>query len=477
MTQIFTIILAIAVAFSSMGGMAANVEESVSFNAKISVNADSLTALSVASGSEVNEETSKTMKVVGDILGALSLKGVATKDAAELDLLAGEDVALSIGVKAGENGTTVASNLLGGDVVFVSKELIEQYEREMMSAMSSQASGVNMSAMEAIQNIDQEQAAKDIEEALAKLTEAIEAKKGETEAGAFTVDELTFTGKTPVNMTYTEMAELLMTTAKELAAKESLKPVIEMSGKDIEAEIDKAISELKNQPEEELPVFEAAIYTDADNCAYYAADMTRAAKADGTAGEETLHLAFGEIESLNRVRVISSQDGQKADITAVSAKEGSMDVQAVIESATGNGEITAKKDEAGNMDLVADITSPTTTAKIVVKTEAAEGERTNFTLDLYMGGAEQATLSFSGSAGKGGEFTSAFEGEDVNVIPIETLMDENDQTASAQLQMKMIAGLLKGITVVTKNVPEDTADWINTQIKQMMSPDTTTESK
>ena len=78
---------------------------------------------------------------------------------------------------------------------------------------------------------------------------------------------------------------------------------------------------------------------------------------------------------------------------------------------------------------------------------------------------------------KGGEFTSVFEGEDVNVIPFETLMDENDQTASAQLQMKMIAGLLKGITVVTKNVPEDTADWINTQIKQMMSTSTTTESK
>ena len=81
-------------------------------------------------------------------------------------------------------------------------------------------------------------------------------------------------------------------------------------------------------------------------------------------------------------------------------------------------------------------------------------------------------ISVKGSAGKGGDVLSVYEGETLNVIPIETLMNDSDGTVASQLQMKLIAGLLKAITTVTKNVPEDTAKWITVQVQQMMNPST-----
>ena len=477
MSQIFSIILAIAVAFSGMAGLTANVEETVSFEAGISVGADALLAMSGASGAQVTEETQQTMKVVSDILGAMTLKGVATKDAAELDLLAGADTVLSIGVKNGENGTTIASSLLGDDVIFASAELIEQYRQEMTNAMASQGTGVDMGALETMQDVDKEQIAKDVEEIGEKLTQAIEARKGETEAGEFAVDEMTFTGRTPVNMTYEEFFELLLNATKELTARESVKPLVQMSGKDITAEIDKAIEELKNQ--EDQPEFSLTAYTDADNCTYYVCDIKKAPAAEG-AQEETIRAAFGEVDSLCRCRVNMDTNGQKAEIISTGTKEGTLDMKAVIADANNStdAEITMKQDEAGNLDLVADIKSPTVAGKIVVKSEAAEDGRSNFSLALYMGDAEQAMITLTGSAGKGGEMASVFEGEALNVIPFEKLTDESDQTTASQLQMKLLVGLMKGMTVISKNVPADTAEWINTKIKQMMSPgSTTTENK
>ena len=477
MSQIFAIILAIAVAFSSVGGMTAALEEPVSFDAKISVDAEALLAMSGATGAPATEETEQTMKVVGDILGAITLKGVATSDAAELDLLAGEDVALSIGVKTGESGTTVASSLLSSDVIFISPEVMEQYRQQMMSAVSAQSSGMDMNGMAALQTLDKEQIAKDAAEVGEKLIQAFEAKKGETETGEFTVDDMTFTAKTPVNMTYAELVELLLTSTKELTAKESLKPLFEMSGKDMGAEIDKALEELKNQPESDHPEMELAVYTNAENAAYYVCNMKKAPAAEG-GEEEKIYFAFGEVDGLNRCSVNMDANGKKMNLVYNATKEGALEMNGTIEDNGTNAEITAKQDEAGNLDMVADIKAQGTDAKIVVKSETAEGDRKNFTLELYMGGAGQPMMTFTGSAGKGGEIVSAFEGEDLNVIPIEQLMDENDQTVASQLQMKLIAGLMKGIVVVSKNVPEETATWINTQIKQMMSPGTTkTESK
>lgn len=473
MSQILSIVLVIVMAFSSMTGLTAKIEDTVSFEAKVSVDAEAILALGGMAGTDALKADQETMKAVGDILNALTLKGVATKDSAELDLLAGADPALSIGIKNDEKGATVACNLLGSSVIFVSAVIIEQMQQQMISSMASQSSGLDMSALEALQNMDMEQAAKDLEETAQKLIQAIEAKKGETETGEFTVDDMTFVSKTPVNMTYVEFIELFLNSAKELAAKDSLKPLFQATGKDFGAEIDKAIEELKKQPETDYPTFELVTYTDADNCAYYACNMTEAAKAEG-AQDEKLYIGYGEVGGQIRCNLDIDQGATKGNVVSVGTKEGAFDLTATIADKGTNAEITAKKDEAGNLDMVCLFTGMEPSMKIAVQTEKTADERTNFQIGLFMGDAEKPVLSFSGSAGKGGETISVYEGEKLTAIPIENLMNDPEQTETSKLQMQLIAGLLKTVTVVAKNVPEETGNWISTKIKEAMTPKTKT---
>ena len=497
MSSIVSILLAIALAFTSVGGLTANIEDTVSFDAKVTLDAEAIMALSgqnsleqltAATGNKM-EEQKEIVKVAGDIISSLTLRGVASKDAAEAAILAGDSVALSIGMKKDDSGVTAASSLLSNNVIFISAELIQQMQDEMQKqqeqlaeqatalaegqipmagSVQSAASGLDPQAIaDILEKLDKEQITKDIEEAGKKLTEGIEAKKGETETGEFTVDDMTFVSKTPINMTYPEFVEFLLTGAKELAAKESLKPLLDATGKDVGAEIDKAIEELKNQPESDYPeVFDLAIYTDADNCTYMVSDMS-------TAGKEEMHIGYGDIEGQSKAKIIRNQGDDKMAITTVGNKDGVFDLTANIESKTSNGEIKAGMYEAGNLNMTCNIRDGEQEAKIVVSTEKAEGDRTNFAFALYFGNTEKPLMSFSGSFGKGGELVSVFEGEKITVTPIEKLMDSESKEATV-FGTTMIAGILKTVMVVTKNVPEETGNWINMKIKEAMTPKTKT---
>ena len=91
-------------------------------------------------------------------------------------------------------------------------------------------------------------------------------------------------------------------------------------------------------------------------------------------------------------------------------------------------------------------------------------------MDVYFGSTEKALLTITGSVGKGGEAVTVYEGESITVIPIEKLADTQDTTASAQLGMSLMANMLKSVSVLTKNLPEDTAAWVNAQMKALMNP-------
>ncbi len=483
-SSIVSILLVIAMAFTSMGGLTANIEDTVSFDAQFSVDAEAIMALSgmtaqtglPGAAQEQLDEQKDTFKVIGDIISCLTLRGVASKDAAEAAILAGNDVALSVGVKKGDKGVTAASSLLSKNVIFFSDEMIQSVQAEMekqqaqgliQNAQSPMGTSGIQAASNALQSLDMEQLAKDIEEAGKKLTEGIEAKKGETETGEFTVDDMTFVSKTPINMTYPEFVEFLLTSAKELAAKESLKPLIDATGKDFGAEIDKAIEELKKQPETNYPeVFVLEIYADADNCTYAVSDMVMAG------GDEMLHMAYGDVEGQSRVKFIRNQGEEKTVVTGSSVKGGAFDLTANIVSKTGNGDIVASKDEAGKFSMTCSITGGKQDAKIVVNTEKKEDDRSGIVFDLYFGNAEKPLLSFNGSFGKGGELVSVFEGEEITVNAADELMNNSGKTNP--LDMTITAGILKIVTIVTKNVPEETGDWINSKIKEAMMPKTNT---
>ena len=469
MNSILSIVMAIVMAFSSIGGVTAALEEPVSFDAKISVDADGILALA---GTEITEETKQTVSIVKDILGVLTLKGVAAKDNAELDLLAGNDVMLSIGVKNAEDGGLLAaSSLLGSQVISVSAETVQALQQQAQASMTEATAG-----MGGLENLDREQIAKDFAEIAEKAMKAFEEKKGETETGDFTVDEMKFTAKTPVNMTYTEFMELVLNSAKELLAKESLQPVVQAASKDKDliAEIDKEIEKLNSMPEEEKPEVQFALYSNENEGGYFVCDMTRAAKEENDKAE-TMHVGIGGGEEPARIRFSLKQNQETMDIAADIAKDNTADLRAHVNAKDGSvADIAVTFDATGNLDIAADINSGDVAAKMLLKTEATEDERTKYTLDVFMNNNEQPLVNITGSAGKGGETVSVYEGEDVTVLPFETLMNDTEGTASGKLQMTLTAGVLKAITTLTKNLPADTATWLNKQVMQMMMPKTTT---
>ncbi len=465
MNSILSLVMVIVMAFSSIGGATAVLTEPVSFDARINVDADGIMALA---GTEMPEETKQTFTIVKDILNTVTLKGVADKDNAELDLFAGDDVMLSIGVKNAEDGGMIAaSSLLGSQVISVSAETVQAFQQQMQAAMTEASAGLG-----GAEKVDQEQLAKDIAEIVEKAMKAFEEKKGETETGEFTVDEMKFTAKTPVNMTYTEFMELVLNSTKELLGKESLRPFVEAAGKDKDliAEIDKEIEKLGSMPEEEKPDVQFALYSNENEGGYFVCDMTKAAKEEAEKAE-TMHVGVGGGEELVRIRFAFEENQETMNISADITKDNTADLRAHVNAKDGGvADITVTVDADKKLDMAFDINSKDAVAKILVKTEAVEGERTKYTLDMFMNNAEQPLVNITGTAGKGGEAVSVYEGENITVLPFEELMKDTDGTASGKLQTTLLAGVLKAITVLTKNLPEDTATWLNKQVMQQMMP-------
>ena len=472
MNSILSILLVIVMAFSSIGGATAVLTNPVSFDAKINVDADGILALA---GTEATEETKQTVTIVKDIVSALTLKGVAAKDSAELDVFAGDDVMLSIGVKNAEDGGLIAaSSLLGSQVITVSAETVQALQQQMQASVNEASAGFG-----GMENLDKEQIAKDVAEIVEKVMKAFEEKKGETETGDFTVDDLKFTAKTPVNMTYTEFMELILNSTKELLAKESLQPIVQAASKDKDliAEIDKEIEKLNSMTEEEKPEVQFALYSNENEGGYFVCDLTKAAKEE-TEKAETMHVGIGGGEDPARIRFSIEQNQETMNITADIAKDKTADLKAHVNAKDGSvADIAVTCDAAGSLDMAFDINSKDAVAKILVKTEPVEGERTKYALDVFMNNTEQPLVNITGTVGKGGDAVSVYEGENVTTVPFETLMNDTDGTASGKLQMTLTAGVLKAITVLTKNLPEDTGIWLNKQIMQVMMPKTTTITK
>ena len=467
MTSFFTLILVIVMAFSSIGGMTANLEDTVSFDAKIGVDAETVMALS---GGTPDEEAKTTAKGIGDILDILTLKGTADKESTELALFNGEEVLLSLGVKNKENGAVFASTLLGSNTISVTKALIEQMQQQMLASMSQSTSGVSMPTMiSQMQSLDKEQIAKDTEELCERLKAEVEAKYGETEDGEFTVDGLTFVKKTPVNLTYEELTEMLLGAAKELLAKESFQPIIQAAGQgtDINAKIDEALAKLKEQPEEEKPEIRIDIYTDADGCEYTVCDAATKGNAEGTVKAENLHAAGGTVEGKERILITANQFN--FELTAEKAEDGAAEVQVKL---TGEG-IDASVVSRTAADKSSDVTCEMQVQGMPVKSHTVttvDGERVNYEAEIYMNGGEKPLFSVTGSAGKGGEPVSVYEGEEITEIPFEQLMSTTDTTVANQVQITMMASFMKVITTVAKSLPEDSAAWLNKMIAGMLSP-------
>ena len=463
--SILSLVMALVMAISCIS-LAAAEEGPVSFEAKISADIPGFMALSGVQQESIPEETVQTLNAVDAILNAITLKGTAGKEAAELGLYAGDDLMLSIGAAYKEEGVTIASSLLGNQVFFLSAEMIQQLQQQM--AASGSAGSLNE-----LQNIDAEQLGKDVAEVAKKLGTALGEKAGEPEQGEFTVDGQTFTVKTPINITYAEASELSLNSVKELLGKDSMKALLKVfsqKGDPIE-EIDKTIEKIKNQPVEEQPELSAAVYTDDKENHYAVVEMTRKIAATETEPEKETKIYYGEglVDGTGKLLLTMTGNNNNAELNVI-ITEGNTSLQGKVTDGNGlqiNFDLNA--DAAGNTAMNLAVKDKDVNLKADAKVEIAEEGQKNFAVELFANDSEKPLMTVTGKTVKGGEVVSTFEGEDITVIPFETLMNSDNAATLGQISLTATANLLKAVTVLAKNLPEEAAAWLNAQVKQMMT--------
>jgi hypothetical protein len=454
--------MALALFFSALGGV--NTQDGpVYVEAGIRVDMEAAEALVSqtqtalpASGTAEGGQAEATMEMITrgvDILNTLKIRGVADGGAAELQLVSGNDVLLSLGGKASDAGVTLASSLLGSQVFFVPSYMLSKMTEQMTAA--APAAGQ-------IPEIDPEQLTKDLTAFRERIIQEIQGRIGETETGAFEADGYSFTARTPVNMTAEEMAELVLTQAKILLTGEALSgAVASLSGnQDIAAELDKRLEELKNLPEDRKTDMTLFLYSAGESDEYVSADLEN---RDGK-----FHIGCGMVDSLLRAAYRFGAEGKNADVKAAATPEGGFEIRAAVKDGENEADISARCDATGNMDLLADIRSAEIPAKLHFSTEAFS-DGCSFRGEMYLG-SDRALLTIIGSFGKGGEITSQFEGEKLKIISADALDSAESQAALNQIAATAMGGLLKAVAVLSRNLPEDTASWMNTQIKNMIAP-------
>lgn len=453
------ILLALIMAFSSIGGTPVQSEEPVSFDAKISLDGEAILNLPGA-GATNTEQAAQTVKVISDILNAVTLKGNAEKDAGEIALFAGDDQLLSFGARSTEDGLRIASSLFGKQVIFISAETMQAMQQQMTASRT----GVNLQALvDALKNLDKEQLQKDWIEICGNMVKAFEEKKGETEIGSFTVDGLTFTSKTPVDINYTELATAGLNCLKELISKDYMKPVIQAlnSDQDLVSSIDESIKQLSNQPEEEKPELQVAVYLDEKGNTYNVYDMTQAQKTEATetdtAETVNLHVGNGKVDGQDKGCFTFTTKNGGADMTMIRAEDGSVNVTGKVEDGKDTADISYNKDAAGKAEMNCKIHATDTEAAIVAKAEPTENERMQFSMEVFFGNSEKALLTITGTAGKGAETVSVYDGEGIGTIPVEKLLDSENSAVGRGLTVTLGANAIKAMTTLIGHLPEDSA--------------------
>ena len=161
-------------------------------------------------------------------------------------------------------------------------------------------------------------------------------------------------------------------------------------------------------------------------------------------------------------------------MTFTRAEDGAMDLLAKVNDGKDNADIIVTKDAAGNAEMKCKIHSTTTDTEVIVlgKAEPMGNDRVQFSVEVFYDNIEKALLTISGTAGKGGDAVSVYDGKGITTVPVEKVADTEDKSTTAQLYISVIANFLKIRSTLVKNLPEDTAAWVNEQFSQMLSPGT-----
>lgn len=462
MKSFLSVLMALVMAFACIGGVFAEGTGTLNIEAEVHIDKDALLSLP-----GTTEENKQQIALAADLLNVLKANLLTDGKVFQISLKAEDDALLDIGLKADGQGITLSSSLLGSKVIYLSAEVMKQLMQAGQAGQSAQIpGGFNVQEItEVIKGLDKEQIAKDVSECVQDFSAKIQAKVGEPETGSYEVDGMVFTTKVPVNLTFDELMEMVITFAKNIVTKDSLSPLMKVlaKDKDVGAALDKKIEEIKNMPAEEKFDMNIAVYSNETGDTYLAADVSRKAKAEGEK-DEVFHLGLGTVGGKTIGLYTGDNPGGTQNFYFEATAEKNVNMEGTFDAKDSNVHMLVHAGP-GISDSVVTVKASDATVMAHSNVQIQDGEG-GFVYEWYYNDLEKAVITVNGKVSKGSEITSKFEGEGITVIPFEKLFDQKDTSTMSSLAMELSGQIMTAMNTLIKHLPEDTAKMLT----QMMIP-------
>ncbi len=319
MKKLFAVLTALMLMASALLAVPAVAEEDAGWqtstvNVKLALNAEVLAQLV---GSGMPEESAPMVTSILALVSNLGFTSVTDGVDSEAYLTLKDQPVAGFAVLKDEDTTAVLSDLFPNTILKVSPK------------------GLGFDA-EAFGSIDMSSLAASLAEQVTAINADLAGRMGTPEAAEFEFEDTTFTLKVPVNMTYKEAVLTILNIAKVIVENEQFQALLAklkenpmIGGSIPDMDVDKQIEEISAKSDDELPVMNAAIYSnEAGNT------VTNIVL---TLNEEKIEANIGKIEEKQIVKFDSAQ----VQVYAVS-EQNKVNVQLTSAAVTAN--ITSEKD-------------------------------------------------------------------------------------------------------------------------------------
>ena len=334
MTNLFSGLLAIIIALTSMcGGLSgAQLDKPVSIEINVGVDGDF---------SSLGDKAAAVDTIKG-LINDLSIRFAADpQNVAQLEVLLAGNSAASLSVKKQDDGTWAAvSTLFPNTKLTVADETIQA----MLSAGGS-------NPLASLQEKFDPEAMAALTAPLTELAAGFAEKAGEPETGTFEINGVVYTTKIPYNLTTKEAATMVLEALKKILSDEKVASMFSQFNIPVNADsIDSALENIANADEADQPVLSAAIYTNeaGDKCIEILL----------VKDEESMSFVAAKVGSTATVDFDMLGQAKGSIKLDTEAKTFDMDISFVSGGTSVALKVNAAiTDEGGNFDIAADIAS------------------------------------------------------------------------------------------------------------------------
>lgn len=401
MKKLISIVMALMIAMFAVSAVAEAPETAYTGEIGINISAEGVSTLMAAGGASMDGQENMVNSIVS-IINNVSLKGVVAGKEAQADLLLkGESLATFAAKKEKGGVLSIFSDIIPNSYITVADETL----KALMQQVSQSMEGIDVQAV-----------ATAVMPHLQSAGETVMSKVGEAEAVSYTFNGTEFTSKIPVNMTTKEIAVLGLTMVKDIASEEAVAPLLAQSEGFSVEEIEKAIQEIQEKSDDELPVTDIALYSNEGGDVLFDTSMSK----DG----EAFVMQF----AVTSEKII-------AHIDALSQATIDMDIDLNTGSLKLNASFDANGMKAG-LDLTLQI-----------------GQDITGELAVSLNGTNLITLS--GKLEKGGTITASFDTAGKTETKLEDLMSGNSSAAEAltsDVQNNIMGLVMKAMQIMPDEI-------------------------